>query len=30
MSRAVVVLGSGMDANNIEQFLPVADGFIVG
>ena len=25
-----VILGSGMDAGNIAEFLPVADGFIVG
>ena len=25
-----VVLGSGMDADNIAEFLPAADGFIVG
>ena len=25
-----IVLGSGMDAGNIAQFLPAADGFIVG
>jgi len=29
-SSLPVILGSGMDAGNIAQFLPVADGFIVG
>ena len=29
-TRLPVLLGSGMTAQNIEQFLPVADGFIVG
>jgi membrane complex biogenesis BtpA family protein len=29
-TRLPVMLGSGMTAQNIEQFLPVADGFIVG
>lgn len=29
-SRLPVVLGSGVDATNIGQFLPVADGFIIG
>jgi membrane complex biogenesis BtpA family protein len=29
-SSVPVLLGSGMDADNIQEFLPVADGFIVG
>jgi membrane complex biogenesis BtpA family protein len=29
-SSLPVIIGSGMDAGNIGQFLPVADGFIVG
>jgi uncharacterized protein len=29
-SSLPVIIGSGMDAENIGQFLPVADGFIVG
>jgi membrane complex biogenesis BtpA family protein len=29
-SALPVIIGSGMDAENIGQFLPVADGFIVG
>lgn len=28
--RLPVVLGSGVDADNIAQFFPVADGFIIG